>query len=326
MDLKTTYLGLELKNPVIVSASSLTDSIANIKKIEEYGAGAVVLKSIFEEQILTDIDAKIEPDSMYFWYPEAAEYVKSISKPHGVEEYASMIREAKDNVSIPVIASINCIHGKEWVSFTKKIEEAGADAIELNVSTLIPEDIDLDCRLVEGTITELVANVKKACNLPVAVKIGNYYTNLIKLAKNLSDAGADGLILFNRYFKPDIDIDDEAVVTNNYLSQPAEIAESLRWIGILSTHDIKCSLAASTGIHDHTGVIKQLMAGASVTQICSTLYNNGLVYLKEIISGLEGWMEKNNYGSVDQVRGKLSKDKANTAAFERVQFMKKNMS
>ncbi len=325
MDLKTNYLGLSLKNPLIVSASGLTDDINNIKKIEEYGAGAVVLKSIFEEQILADIDAKIEPNDMYFWYPDAAEFVKNISKPQGVQQYLEMIKQAKASVSIPVIASVNCIHSKEWIQFAKQIEEAGADAIELNVSTLIPEDVDLDCRLIEGIIVELVENVKKNCNIPVAVKLGKSYTNLIKLAHALQKAGAEGLVLFNREFRPNVDIEKERVIADQYLSQPNEINESLRWIGILSGHNIGCDLAASTGIHDHTGVIKQLLSGASATMVCSTLYNNGLAYIKEILSGLEQWVDENNYGSVGQFQGKLSKNKANTAAFERIQFMQKNM-
>lgn len=325
MDLTTKYLGLTLKNPVIVSASGLTDHVGKIKKIQEYGAGAVVLKSVFEEQILSDIEAKIEPDSMYFWYPEAAEFVKNISKDQGVAQYIELIKEAKKEVSIPIIASVNCINGKEWVKFARQIEEAGADALELNVSALIPEDPEMDCRLVEGGVTEIVEMVKKNCNIPVAVKLGKSHSNMIKTAYDLTNAGANGLILFNRDFRPDVDIEAESVIADNYTSKPNEIALPLRWIGILSAHQIDCDLAASTGIHDAEGIIKQLLTGANVTQVCSTLYKNGLHYIKDLISGLEDWMKDKQYSSIDQFNGKLARDKANTASFERVQFMKKNM-
>src|SRR6056297_3289555 len=172
MDLTTKYLGLELKNPVVVSSSRITNSVNNIKKCADHGAGAVVLKSIFEEQIVAEIEAKLD-DSMYFWYPEAAEHVKSISKDHSVSKYIKLIEEAKNAVDIPVIASVNCVSGQDWTTFAKKIEEAGADAIELNIA-IVPYDEDADCKLVASTYEGIVKAVRKNVNIPVAVKIGPY--------------------------------------------------------------------------------------------------------------------------------------------------------
>ncbi len=321
MNLSTNYMGMELQSPIIIGASRITNEINNIKKCESYGAGAVVLKSLFEEQIIAEIDESLKDDSMYFWYPQAAEFVKSISKEHGIKEYLKLIEEAKSAVSIPVIASINCVGGGEWVTFAKKIEEAGADALELNIY-IVPFDEKANCKTVSDTYKSIVEGVKKATSLPVAVKIGHNLTNITKMEKTLTKAGADALVLFNRPYTPDIDIENITVVSDNYYSTPAEISQSLRWISILS-ENTNTDLSASTGIHDHTGVIKQLLAGATTTQICSALYKHGLKQIGKTVKGLETWMKKKNYESIDDFRGKIHEQKKNTAAFERIQFIEK---
>ncbi len=321
MDIKTKYMGIELKSPIIVGASRITSQISNIKKSESYGAGAVVLKSLFEEQIVAEIDEKLKNDDMYFWYPQAADFVKSISTEHGVQEYLKLIQDAKKAVSIPIIASINCVSGGEWVKFAKKIEEAGADALELNIA-IVPFDEQANCKTISDIFSSIVKGVKKEVNIPVSVKIAPNLTNIPKMTKTITKAGADGLVLFNRLYCPDIDIENQTVVPDNYYSTPAEISQSLRWMSVLSD-DATIDLSASTGIHDHTGVIKQLLAGATTTQVCSTLYKHGLKQVAKTIKGLEAWMKKKHYESIDDFRGKINEQKKNTAAFERIQFIEK---
>ncbi|MDD3637632.1 MAG: dihydroorotate dehydrogenase-like protein [Bacteroidales bacterium] len=323
MDLSTKYLGLTLKNPIVVSSSKLTGTLPNIKACAEAGAGAVVLKSLFEEQIIAKTEAGLKRNEMYFWYPEASDYVIEISKGRGVNEYLKLIRDAKAAVDIPIIASINCVSPVEWPVFAKKIEEAGADAIELNVA-IFPFDKKLNSQRIEDMYVEILNAVKAQVNIPVSVKMGRYFTNIFAMANRLADAGADGLVLFNRFYNPDVDIASMKVVTDNVFSSPDEKSIPMRWIALLSADGIKCDLAASTGIHYSIGVIKQLLAGATVTQICTTLYQNGIPYISEIINGIQDWMKKNHFKKIDDFRGLVNKKTENSAAFERMQYMRKN--
>ncbi|MCG8308252.1 MAG: dihydroorotate dehydrogenase-like protein [Cytophagales bacterium] len=321
MSLKTSVMGMELSNPIIVGSSSLTSSVRNIKKCEEAGAAAVVLKSLYEEQILANTDQMVETDEMYQWYPEAMEFINTISVENGIERYLDLVRECKENVSIPVIASINCFSSKNWMHFSKELENAGADALELNVS-IFPEDAKLKSADIEYEYFNIVKSVKKIIKIPVSVKMSSYFTNIKLAAKGLESHGAEALVLFNRYYRPDIDIDNLRMITRDTLSGPEEITQSLRWIGLLS-EKLKCDMVASTGIHDASAIIKQLLAGAKAVQICSVLYENGIDYIGELISEIEAWMKRKGFKTIDAFRGLINMDPHNSISWERIHFMKK---
>lgn len=321
VNLETTYMGLNLKNPLIVGSSGLTNSVENIIEIEKNGAAAVVLKSLFEEQINFAVQKTYMQDELSNMYPEADDYIRNYTRENDVAKYLDLIKKAKEAVDIPIIASINCISGNEWTSFAKKIEDAGADALELNVFVMPsdPEKMGVDN---EKIYTEIIDKVLKTVNIPVALKLSYYFSSLAKTVVELSWTGIKGIVLFNRFFSPDIDIENFEVKTSNVFSTPAELALSLRWVAMLSTH-VKCDMAASTGVHDGKGIIKQLLAGAHAVQIASVLYKKGFREIGSMLEQVENWMERKNFTTIDQFRGKMSIDKAkNPAAFERVQFMK----
>jgi dihydroorotate dehydrogenase (fumarate) len=321
MSTTTKYLGLELKNPIVVSSSRLTGSYNKIVECAENGAGAIVLKSLFEEQIISNIEAKLKNHEMYFWYPEATEFVKNISMEHGVNEYLKLLKQVKANLSVPVIASVNCTTAQEWPVFVKELEAAGADAIELNIA-IFPFDENVESKDIENLYIDILKEVKLYVTIPVSIKLGPCFTNISRMVSLLDAAGADGIVLFNRFFRPDIDIEKAKPVYDNYLSEPSEMTQSLRWVGIMS-NKVNCDIAAATGIHDYQAVIKQIMAGANVTQICSTLYKKGIPYIGEIIRDMENWMKANHVKSLDELRGKIHIGSDNSAEFERVQFMRK---
>lgn len=322
MDISTNYLGLRLSSPVIVSSSRLTNSVENIKLYARKGAGAIVLKSLFEEQIMADIETKLEDHPMYYWYPRAAEHIMDLSKEHGVNEYIRLIRDVKEAVDIPVIASVNCISAKGWPLFAKKLQEAGADALELNIA-IFPFNEKISGTEVEETYFDILKAVKSHVTIPVSVKIGSYFSNLPRIVSQLDEAGVDGIVMFNRFFRPDIDIDSMSIVFDNYLSSPVEITEPLRWIGSLSNR-VKCDISASTGIHDYTGVVKVLLAGAKAAQICTTVYTNGPDVITQINEDLDMWMQTHRFPTLKHFRGKILQGKEKTGSFERVQFMRKN--
>lgn len=324
MDLTTTYMGLKLNNPIIVSSSKLTSEIGNIKKCADQGAGAIVLKSLFEEQLLADADSLMDQDEKYFWFPEAVDFINTHSKEHGVKEYLELIQEAKKNTTVPIIASINCATPNEWPRFAAKLEEAGMDGLELNIS-IMPFDENISSQEIEDTYVNIVTEVKKYVKVPVAVKISPMFTNMIAMVKRLEAAGADAVVLFNRFYRPDIDSDTETVVRSNILSGAEEMTQPLRWVSLLVDR-IKIDIAGNTGIHNAEGIIKQVLAGAAATQICSTLYNNGIGYIDTMLFDLEKWMQKHNYNSLSEFQGKIGRDNENVAAFERVQFMKKTLT
>lgn len=322
MNLTTEYMGLTLRNPIIVSSSGLTKSVDRIKRIAKSGAGAVILKSLFEEQLVNDPKALMEQEDMYFWYPEAIEYLDKFSKKEGVDAYLDLIKKTKASVDIPVFASINCISSSEWTAFASRIAKAGADGLELNIA-IIPFSKKLDSQAIEKTYIQILKDVKKNCSIPVAVKLGNHFTNLYRIAHQLDESGADALVLFNRYYRPDIDINTLSLISSNIISSPQEATEALRWISILSP-ELKCSLAAGTGVHDAGGLIKQLLVGADAVHVASTLYKHGIEYIEKIIEDMIRWMRKFGYESVSDFQGKMVR-KENAAAFERIQFMKKTM-
>ena len=321
VDLKTNYMGLELKNPIIVGSSGLTNSVENIIEIEKNGASAVVLKSLFEEQIMQEISKTISQDEHANAYPEAADYISNYSKDTAVGNYIKLIKDAKAAVNIPVIASINCVSSVEWVTFASKIEEAGADALELNVF-ILPSDPHKTGEENEKVYLDIIQKVQKVVSIPIAIKLSYYFSGLAKTALSLSWTGIKGMVLFNRFFSPDIDIDTFEVKATNVFSTPEELPTSLRWVAMLSSR-LHCDVAASTGVHDGKAVIKQLLAGAKAVQISSVLYKNGFGEIKPMLTELEKWMEKHSFNSLNDFVGKMSiKETENPAAYERVQFMK----
>jgi dihydroorotate dehydrogenase (fumarate) len=321
MDLSTKYMGLALQNPLIVSSSHLTSSIDNIRKCAEAGAGTIVLKSLFEEQIMADRGKLMDQSDMYFWYPEALEFVNNIAKSHGVDQYIELLKEAKSEVEIPVIASINAATNESWTDFAKDLEEAGADGIELNIF-IPPMSEESSSEEIEDTYVEILSAVKSKVSIPVGVKIGYFFTNLTKMIKRLDEAGADGVVMFNRYYRPDISLNEMQVFSGNVFSSPEEMSISLRWVALLSDQ-ISADISANTGIHDAEAVIKEILAGASATHICSTLYKNKVDYIGTILEEMEVWMDKNGFESIADFKGKIRDDQALRQEFERVQFMKK---
>ena len=311
-------MGLQLKNPLVISSSGLTNTVEKIQKIENYGAAAVVLKSLFEEQINYE-SGNLEQNSDY---PEAFDYILNYTKSSNVNEYLDLIEESKKLVKIPVIASINCISSKEWISFAKNIESSGADAIELNIFYL-PTEKTRSSGDYEKKYLDLVEKVMSQVKLPVSVKLGRNFTNPSYIVDQLYKRGIKGVVLFNRFYEPDIDIENMKIVSSEVLSTPADIRQSLRWIGIISALDIKMDIAASTGIHNSDDVIKQVLAGADVTMICSTLYKSGLQYINTIVNDIEKWMNKKGYSDLSAIKGKMSyKGIPDAALYERSQFMK----
>jgi dihydroorotate dehydrogenase (fumarate) len=321
MNLATTFMGIPVKNPLIVSSSGLTNTVDKVKDCADNGAGAVVLKSLFEEQLVTQKTTLIRQDDMYFWYPEALEFVNSFSKEEGIAEYLRLISDAKKAVSIPVMASINCVSPREWPRFAAEIEKSGADGIELNIF-IPPTNINLTGYKMEETYMDIIHEVRKNVSIPIAVKVGFYFTSLYRMLYRISNLEINSLVLFNRYYRPDIDIETMRVVAQNIYSSPHEITLSLRWIALLYGR-INKELVGATGIHNYQGVVKQILAGASAVQICSTLYKNGLTYIGTLLNELESWMKQKGYDDLVSFRGMVARNEENTAAFERVQFMKK---
>jgi len=320
-DLSTNYMGLGLANPIIVSSSGLTQTLEGVERCAEAGAGAVVLKSIFEEQIeaeVKDVQGSIGPTA---WHPEAEEYIARFGREEAVGVYLRLIREAKETLSIPVIASVHCVTAGAWTEFAKRVEQSGADALELNVFVL-PSDPRRDAREYEKVYFDIAHEVTRRVSIPVSLKIGPYFSALSQTVVELSRTGVRGLVLFNRFFQIDFDIENLELVPARIHSVPEEMVVPLRWISILSGR-VACDLAATTGVHDGAGVVKSLLAGAAAVQVCSGLYENDVPYIGTMLEQVTDWMRRKGYGSVDQFRGKLSQAKQeNPAAYERVQFMK----
>jgi dihydroorotate dehydrogenase (fumarate) len=337
IDLSCNYLGLHLKNPLIVGSSGLTSSLENLKKIAHLGAGAVVLKSVFEEQIKFDAEKLIESENgnvkswketfesivntSEFYYEEAFNYLTSYAREHTLKQYLTFISEAKKTIDIPVIASINCSSQYDWQYFAKRIQEAGADALELNVY-LLPSDFDKKGNENEQVYFDVIKEVRKYVTIPVALKTGYYFSSLARTLKELSETGIAGLTLFNRPYNPDIDIDQLQVSASNMFSSEMEYTNTLRWVAILSGR-VKCDIAASTGIHNHQTVIKQLLAGADAVQMASVFYKHHFDVLPQIITGLEKWMAEHKFTNISDFKGLLSKKNIkNPASYERVQFLR----
>ncbi len=323
VDLSTSYLGLNLRTPLVVSPSPLSEDIATIKHMEDAGASAVVLYSLFEEQIVNDqLELHHHLTHGTDSFAEATTYFPEPSYFHvGPEGYLKHIQKAKEAVDIPVIASLNGTSIGGWTSFAKQIEQAGADAMELNIY-YIPTDMNMSSADVEQTYVDILTAVKATVKIPVAVKISPFFSNMANMAKRLDDAGANALVLFNRFYQPDVDLELLEVRRNVLLSTPQAQRLPLTWIGILYGR-IQAQLAATSGVHNAEDSLKMLMVGATVTMMASILIKNGIDHIKKVESDMVQWLEEHEYVSVTQMRGSMSQmNSANPGAFERAQYIR----
>ena len=324
VDLRTTYLGLELDHPVVPSSSPLTGELDSLRRLEEAGAPAVVLPSLFEEQIeheemevarLLDFGAESFGEATFGYFPELDDYAT------GPGTYLDLVTRAKSSLSIPVIGSLNGTSKGGWIKYGKLIEEAGADALELNIY-FIPTDPKVSTAQVEQQYLELVMSIKESISIPLAVKIGPSFSSVPHIAQRLVESGADALVIFNRFYQPDIDIDSLQVRPNLQLSSSTELRLPLRWTAILHGR-INASLGVTTGVHTAEDVIKLLLAGADVTMMASALLHNGPDHLQHVVTGLDQWLDENDYQSIGQMKGSLSQAASpDPAAFERANYMK----
>jgi dihydroorotate dehydrogenase (fumarate) len=322
MDLSTTYLGLNLRTPLVPSASPLSEDIGNIRRMEDAGAAAVVLYSLFEEQLVLDkyeLHHHLTEGTESF--AEALTYFPEPGEFHlGPEGYLEHIRKAKAAVGIPVIASLNGTSLGGWTSYAKQMQEAGADALELNVY-YIPTDVQQTAEQVEQTYLDILQAVKAAVSIPVALKLGPFFSNMARMARRLDDAGANALVLFNRFYQPDIDLEALEVRPHVLLSTPQALRLPLTWIGILYGR-IRADMAATSGVHQAEDVIKLLMVGANVTMLCSALLQHGIEHIRAVEHGVREWMEAHEYTSVRQMRGSMSqRNVADASAFERAHYI-----
>ncbi len=323
VSIETSYMGLPLSSPIVASSSGMTENVEQLKRLQDAGVGAVVLKSLFEEEIIAEMQrTERQMQQPGFTFPEMADMYDYVDTENGVANYLDLIRRAGEAVSVPVIASVNCISAQKWTYFAREIERQGVDGLELNVF-LMPSDFSAgNAAAFEQTYFDIIAQVLEQVNIPVAVKLSHYFTLLGSTLKRISETGIKGMVLFNRFFSPDYNLSDLTIVPTNVLSTPAELALSLRWIAIMHGR-VGCDLAASTGVHDGDGVIKQLLAGANAVQVASALYQDGVDVVEAMNERLAGWMEHHRYEQITDFRGLLSQGRvANPAAYERVQFVK----
>lgn len=319
--LHTSYLGMTLPNPILAGSSGLTGNLTSLKRLEEHGIGGVVLKSLFEEQILQQIRRETDKGGVIYGYEQIDEYVAYFERKHQIDEYMQLIAEAKQELSIPVIASVNCVSSAEWQQIAGQIAEAGADALQLNMF-VPPFQPDLESQEIENEYFEIIKKVKSIVQIPVTAKIGPHFTNILSFSRGLIEAGADGLVLFNRYYSTDFDIEKMSTKAGSYFSETGEFSLPLRWTALLH-QNVDGPLTASTGIHDGDTVVKMLLAGADNVEIVSALYKHSLGQIGQMKSRLLTWMEQKGYESLDDFKGLMSqKRSAVPAEFQRVQYMK----
>jgi dihydroorotate dehydrogenase (fumarate) len=323
MDLSTTYMGLKLKNPLVPSASPLARDISSIKLMEDVGASAVVLESIFEEQIIHErheMDHFLSQGTESFaeslnYFPESDMFT------FGPDEYLEHIRKAKEAVKIPIIGSLNGVSVGGWIDHARKIQDAGADALELNTYYLAT-DPNKSAQVIEDNYIEVLKAVKSSVTIPVALKVSPYFTSMAYMAKRFDEAGVNALVLFNRFYQPDIDLENLEVVPNVVLSTSESMRLPLRWVAILYGR-IKADMAATTGIHTAQDVLKMVMAGADITQLCAVLFQHGIGRISQLLDEIKQWMEDHEYDSIKQMKGSMShKSVAEPAAFERANYMR----
>ena len=314
-------MGLELKSPVIVGSCGLTSDVDKMLQMEQAGAGAVVIKSVFEEQIIYDIKRNTHVVAPTDNYGDSYEYIAQHVADDSLEQHFSMIRDAKRRLTIPVIGSVNCFSYENWLTYAKKFEEAGCDALELNMA-ILPYETSMSADDVERTFTQIINTLRKSVSIPISIKVGTYFTDMAKQMQQLSWMGIQGVTMFNKSVQVDIDIENETLKNASYLSTHEDMYNTLRWIAILSKK-MRCDLSASTGVYTSDDVVKMLLAGATSVQVVSCLYKNGIDTLRELNQGLQQWMERKGYDSIASFRGKLAVQPADKASVAmRTQFMK----
>lgn len=317
LTLETNFAGLHLKNPLIAASSGLTNSLKKIQELEEAGIGAIVLKSLFEEQIENHSGQLSQMTD----YPEASDYINAYVEMNHMGKYLDLIRSAKAECSIPIVASINCYKQSRWIEFARSIQDAGADALELNLFLLNAGDYG-DTWLEESYVN-IVRELKKFLTIPVVIKMAKNISNLPGLVARLKSLGAGGVVLFNRFYQPDIDINKMEIISGPVFSSPSDFSDTLRWTAIVAGRVPEFDIACSYGVHSWEDVIKGILAGAGGIQLCSMLYEEGPSAVTNILTCMEEWMEQNNYDNITQYRGKLSyANVKNPSLYERVQFMK----
>ena len=321
MNTETKYLGLELKSPIVVGSCGLTSDVAKMVQMEKAGAGAVVIKSVFEEQIIHDIKRNTHMVAPTDNYGDSYEYIAQHVADDSLEKHFSMIREAKRSLTIPVIGSINCFSYENWLTYAQKFQEAGCDALELNMA-ILPYETTLSADDVERTFNQIINTLRKSITIPISIKVGTYFTDMAKQMQQLSWMGIQGVTMFNKNVQVDIDVESETLRNASYLSTHEEMYNTLRWVALLSKK-MRCDVSASTGVYMADDVVKMLLAGATTVQVVSCLYKNGIDTLRELNDGLRGWMQRKGYENIAAFRGKLAvmpTDKASVAM--RTQFMK----
>lgn len=317
-NLSTNYLGLNISSPLIVSSSGLTDNIDKLKLAEESGAGAVILKSLFEEQINFQAGQLSESSD----YPEAADYINYYTRSNSLDNYLTLIREAGKQLSIPVIPSINCVSAKDWISFAKSIEDEGASALEVNMF-FMPIDKTMSSQVVEDNYLELVEKLISSLNIPVSLKIGQRFSNLLNLVDKFYNMGVKGVVMFNRFYEPDIDINTMNLTPASVFSSSSDKRYVLRWVAMVDAFIEGINLAATTGVHSGQDAIKYLLAGADAVQLASVLYEKGIGHVKELNSVISDWMDEKGFDSIESFKGKLNyKNITDPVKYERAQFMK----
>lgn len=319
-NISTRFFGLDLKSPVIAGSSSMTGHADQVIKLAEAGAGAIVLKSIFEEEIFAELQEELSLRSEMNSDPEYLDYFDYVIKEDTLRKYLHLISDVKAKTTVPIVASINCVTTSEWTLFARKIEEAGADALELNMF-VTPSDTSRTSEQGESFYLETIQKVLQVVNIPVTVKISHYFSNLSGMVRKLSESGIAGITIFNRFYNPDIDIQSETVVVADVLSSEYDYLLPLKWTGILSGQS-SVDLSATTGIHSAETAIKFLLSGASAVQIASVIYNEGPSVITRINQGISDWMDQKGYKTISEFRGSLSQSASSAQAWERTQFMK----
>lgn len=318
--LETSYMGIKLQSPLIVSSSGLTNSVDKVKRLAKAGAGAVVLKSLFEEQILGETGQLLQEQSDS--YPEAMDYIQTYVRSQSVNKYIELVKACKAETNIPIIPSINCSSTGEWVDFASKLEEAGADGIELNIFVMNTGQFK-DSAAYEQVYFNIVREVKSRVNIPIAVKVGFYFSSLVNVVEQLYANGASAVVAFNRFYQPDINLDTMELSSGEVYSAPEDLSRTLRWTAILSGKMPNKEIAASTGVHDWDGAVKALLVGAQAVQICSAVYKKGNEIINHMNTCIEEWMQQQNYKTLDDFRGKLNYGEiVDPSVYERAQFMK----
>ena len=320
MNTKVEYLGLKLNSPIIAGSCGLTSNVDNLCKLEQAGAGAVVLKSIFEEQIIYDIKRNTHVYAPVGNYGDSYEYIAQHVADDSVSKHFALIREAKSKLSIPVIGSINCFSYENWLTYARQFQDAGCDALELNMA-IVPFETSLSTDDVERTFSNIIQSLKKSIDIPISIKVSPYFTDLAKYMQQLSWTGIKGITMFNKSLQVDVDVEEERLCNADSLTFPGELYNTVRWTAVLSKK-LRCDLCATTGVSNGLDVVKLLLAGASTVQVASCLYRHGVEYMKTLNDELLDWMSRKGYESVDQFRGKLAmKPNDKASMLMRTQFM-----